>query len=256
MSIPDSSHSASRIDLSDGLEQVSLFAPMDGPAKVTWSLSEQIANSLVEEIIRGTLAPGQQLQEVALSQRFGVSRGPVREAFRIVEKEGLINIRPRYGAFVAKLSAKNIADIFEVRALLLALAARRIAERPTDTVLADLRQGTARLEAAVDSAERFLPIVYQCSMYVAAKIDNDLARGILLSLARQTLHLTRVALLDKASRQLWIGNWTKMVQAAAHNEPARAEAAMRSIVDNVGRAVLQALGEVQGSDTDETEPHV
>jgi DNA-binding GntR family transcriptional regulator len=256
MNIPDSSISGSRIDRSDSLERVNLFAPIDGPPKVTWSLSEQIANSLVEEIIRGTLAPGQRLQEVGLSQRFGVSRGPVREAFRIVEREGLVNIRPRYGAFVAKLSAKNIVDIFEVRALLLALAARRIAETPTDAVLADLREGTAGLEAAVHSADGFLPVVYHYSMYVAAKIDNELARGILLSLARQTLHLTRVVLLDEANRRLWIENWTQMVQAVAQNEPVRAEAAMRNIVDNVGRAVLQVLGEVQGSYTDEAEPHV
>jgi DNA-binding GntR family transcriptional regulator len=255
MSVPNELYSGSVIQLGYGVEQVSLFPPFDRSSKVTWSLPEQIANNLVEEIIRGTLAPGQQLQEIAIAKRFGVSRGPVREALRIVEKEGLVNIRPRYGAFVAKLTVKNITDIFEVRAMFLALAARRVAEKPTNDILAYLREGTAGLEASVNNAEQFLPIVYQCSMYVAAKIENDLAGGILLSLARQTLHLTRVALLDKANRQRWIENWVKMVQAIASNEPLAAEAAMRSIVENVCSAILQNLAEAQGNDVNEAEPH-
>lgn len=247
MHIPSGSYFRPDSAFGNDFEQAGLFAPFDRSSKVTWSLSEQIANSLVEEIIMGALAPGQRLQEIEISKRFGVSRGPVREAFRIVEKEGLVNIRPRYGAFVARLSAKNITEIFEVRAMFLALAARRIAEKPTDDILTHLRDGTASLEAAVDSAERFLPIVYRCTMRVAARIDNDLASGILLSLARQTLHLTRVALLDKANRQRWIENWIKMVQAIRLSEPSAAEAAMRSIVENVCAAVLQNLGTAQGT---------
>jgi DNA-binding GntR family transcriptional regulator len=92
-------------------------------------------------------------------------------------------------------------------------------------------------------------------MYVTAKIENDLAKGILLSLARQTLHLTRIALLNKANRQLWIENWAKMVRAVKHSEPLAAGAAMRSIVENVCVAVLQILAEAQSNDMDEADRH-
>jgi len=221
-----------------GLDPVGLFARYDATAKLTWSLPEQIANALVEGIVRGTFTPGQRLLETELALQFGVSRGPVREAFRIVEKEALIEIRPRYGAFVAKLSEKDVADIFEVRGILLSLAARRVAEMHDDKVLSDLRKGTSELEASLDNADRFLPVVYQCTMFVVARLDNELARGILVSLGRRTLHLTRVTLLAEANRRLWLKNWRRMVKAIGDDQPAEAEAAMRDIVANVAASDL------------------
>lgn len=222
-----------------GLDPVGLFARYDAAAKLTWSLPEQIANALVEGIISGMFKPGERLLETELAVRFGVSRGPVREAFRIVEKEALVEIRPRYGAFVARLSAKDVADIFEVRGILLSLAARRVAQHHDAQVLANLRRSTAELEASIGNAERFLPVVYQCTMFVSARLDNELARGILVSLARRTLHLTRLTLLAEANRRMWLVNWCRMVEAIADNRAADAEAAMRDIVANVGASDLQ-----------------
>lgn len=228
-----------QVDPIAGIDPVGLFVRYDAAAKLTWSLPEQIANALVEGIVRGTFKPGERLLETELAQRFGVSRGPVREAFRIVEKEALVEIRPRYGAFVAKLSVKNVADIFEVRGILLSLAARRIAETHSAEVLDVLRKGTAELEASIGNAERFLPVVYQCSMFIAARLDNELAHGILASLSRRTLHLTRVTLLAEGNRRLWLKNWRRMVKAIADDQPAEAESAMRAIVANVGASDLQ-----------------
>ena len=223
-----------------------LFAAIFGAAKATLSLPEQIANRLVENIIRGVYAPGQRLQEASIAEAFGVSRGPVREALRIVEREGLANIRPRYGAFVVKVSGKSVAEIFEVRALLLALATRRVAEAHTPETLAFLKEGAAGLKTVLDDPERFFPLVYRCTMFVIEKADNDLARGILVSLARQTLHLTRVALLSPDNRRDWTRNWDAVVKAVADQNPTGAEAAMRRLVDTVGRAVLGGLRANEG----------
>lgn len=222
------------------------FATGDHLSRPTWALPEQIANTLVEDIIQGTLGPGERLHEVALASRFGVSRGPVREALRIVEKEGLIQIRPRYGSFVAKLSAAEAQDIFEVRSLLLSLAARRLAEHKSDTVVAFLREGTRRLDATIDDAEQFLAVVYRCSMYVTEQADNALARSILVSLARRTLYLTRVVMLRPESRRLWAKGWRAMECAATRDQPAEAEAAMRDIVATVCASVLALVEQDDG----------
>ena len=239
MSLPRPSSSPLRADSIAGLDPVGLFARYDAAAKLTWSLPEQIANALVEGIIRGTFKPGERLLETELALRFGVSRGPVREAFRIVEKEALVEIRPRYGAFVATLSAKDVADIFEVRGILLSLAARRVAEHHDAMVLENLRKGTIELEASLGNAERFLAAAYQCTMVVSARLDNELARGILDSLARRTLHLTRVTLLAEANRRMWLRNWRRMVKAVANDQPGEAEAAMRDLVASVGASDLR-----------------
>lgn len=216
-------------------------APGGRSPKVTFSLPEQIANRLVEEIILGIYEPGQRLGEAAIAEAFGVSRGPVREALRIVEREGLAEIRPRYGAFVVEISTKIVSEIFEVRAHLLALAAGRIAHSHTGEMLALLCRGTADLRDALDQPEAFLNHVYRYTMHVVDLAGNDLSRSILVSLARRTLHLTRVALLDAGNRRLWLANWDNTVEAIAQGKGNRAEAGMRRLVEAVGRSVVEVL---------------
>ncbi len=249
MSLPRSFSSPLAADAIAGLEPIGLFARYDAAAKLTWSLPEQIANALVEGIISGMFKPGQRLLETELAERFGVSRGPVREALRIVEKEALVEIRPRYGAFVAQLSAKDVADIFEVRGILLSLAARRVAEHHDAHVLANLRRSTAELEATIGDAERFLPAIYRCTMFISARLDNELARSILVSLARRTLHLTRVTLLAETNRRMWLLNWRLMVEAIDDDRAADAEAAMRDIVANIGASDLRHFHEAVAAGT-------
>lgn len=71
-------------------ESRSLFTSFEDPSKLTCMLPEQIANKLAEGIIRGIYVPGQHLQETALAKTFGVSRGPIRDALRILEQERLV----------------------------------------------------------------------------------------------------------------------------------------------------------------------
>ena len=80
---------------------------------------------------RRRLPPGERLTEDRLAADFGVSRNPVREALRVVEAEGLIEIQPRRGAVVATPDARTMRDMFAARACLEPLAARLAAERAT-----------------------------------------------------------------------------------------------------------------------------
>jgi DNA-binding GntR family transcriptional regulator len=79
------------------------------------SLVEQITEYLSNEIIEGKVKNGQQLVENELQRRFGISRGPIREAFRILEENGFLISVPRKGTFVRKISRKEIEDNFTVR---------------------------------------------------------------------------------------------------------------------------------------------
>lgn len=93
----------------------------------------QLAAALEEDIVAGTLAPGSRLEEVALADRFGVSRTPIREALRLLSASGLIELRPRRGAVVASLSLDRLLDMFEVMAEMEATCARFAARRMTKT---------------------------------------------------------------------------------------------------------------------------
>jgi DNA-binding GntR family transcriptional regulator len=88
-----------------------------------------LRDALETAILTGDYAPGEKLEEVALAQRFGVSRTPVREALHHLAAAGLVVSRPRRGAVVATLSPVRLVEMFELMAEFEALAARLAARR-------------------------------------------------------------------------------------------------------------------------------
>lgn len=94
--------------------------------------AQSLRDILEDEIVTGTIRPGERLDEQSLATRFAVSRTPIREAIMQLATTGLVDLHPRRGAFVASLSFKDVVERFEVMAALEgmcgALAARRITE--------------------------------------------------------------------------------------------------------------------------------
>ncbi len=103
-------------------------------------LRELVFDSLRKAIILGKLKPGERLMEIQLAEEMGVSRTPVREAIRKLELEGFVVMVPRRGAYVAGVSVKDIADVFEVRSALEGLAAGLAAERITEEEMEELEK--------------------------------------------------------------------------------------------------------------------
>lgn len=98
-------------------------------------LSEQLRESIEEEVATGQLLPGTHLDENELATRFGVSRTPIREALSQLAGEGLVEMRPRRGAVVAQASAQRLVEMFEVMAELEAMCARLAVRRVTEEEL-------------------------------------------------------------------------------------------------------------------------
>ena len=95
-------------------------------------LREIVYEELKRQIMVGEIAPGTRMMEVELAEEMGVSRTPVREAIRKLEKEGLVTIEPRRGADASDISAKDMVDILEVRQDLEGMAAGIAAQKITD----------------------------------------------------------------------------------------------------------------------------
>lgn len=95
-------------------------------------LRDLVFAAMREAILSGKLKPGERLMEVQLAEEMGVSRTPVREAIRKLELEGLVVMVPRKGAYVAGLTLKDVAEVFEIRSSLEGLAAALAADRITD----------------------------------------------------------------------------------------------------------------------------
>lgn len=119
-------------------------------------LREIVYEELRNLILTGKIKPGTRMMEIELAEDMGVSRTPIREAIRKLEKEGLVVIEPRKGAYASEVSVKDMEDILEVRANLEGLAAYYAAERMTDAekkILDDTRDKFKKAVEEGDMAE-------------------------------------------------------------------------------------------------------
>jgi DNA-binding GntR family transcriptional regulator len=103
-------------------------------------LREMVYEELKMQILKGTIVPGTRLMEVDLAEEMGVSRTPIREAIRKLEKEGLVTIEPRRGAYASQVSTKDMVEILEVRQDMEGLAAAFAAKRISPEQLAELKK--------------------------------------------------------------------------------------------------------------------
>lgn len=101
------------------MDPIEKFTPQYSP-----SLVEQLVEFITNSVISGRFSGGLRLSENELQRKFGISRGPIRESFRILERNGLVITVPRKGTFVKKITEKDVKDIFPILELLEGLAAR------------------------------------------------------------------------------------------------------------------------------------
>ncbi|PKH25310.1 transcriptional regulator [Enterobacterales bacterium CwR94] len=104
------------------------------------SLADGLKQTLEKEIASGALEPGKRLDEKEIAARFDVSRTPVREAFRLLAADGLVDLNGRQGVMVRALTVNSLLEMFQVMAELEGLCARLAARRITPEQLVRLRQ--------------------------------------------------------------------------------------------------------------------
>jgi DNA-binding GntR family transcriptional regulator len=121
------------------------------------SLSRRVQVELERLITEGALQPGERLNEVALARRLGVSRGPVREAARALEKSGLVTVIVNRGAFVRTLTIDEAMDIYELNAVIFGLAAGQLAVTVTAAQAMELRGLVDGMDRAGEASD---PDVY------------------------------------------------------------------------------------------------
>ena len=114
----------------------------------THSLATLAHKELERMILAGDLPVGGKLNEATVAAQLGVSRGPIREAFRALEESGLVRVEKNRGVFVRQISVEEADEIYDVRASLDEMIGRRVAELASADQLAQLRALIGRMEAA------------------------------------------------------------------------------------------------------------
>lgn len=117
------------------------------------SLPALVQAELERMIVCGELQPGAKLTEMALAARLGVSRGPLREAFRMLEEAGLVRTEKNRGVFVRDVPLDEAVEIFDLRAAMDELVGRQLALRITPAQLKEVRAMVEAMERAVKAAD-------------------------------------------------------------------------------------------------------
>lgn len=113
------------------------------------SLTSVVHAEIERQILAGELAPGAKLTEAMLAERLGVSRGPIREAFRILEEAGLVRLEKNRGVFVRSIPLQEAMEIYDLRAMVDESVGRQLAERITPEQLKELRTMVEQMERLV-----------------------------------------------------------------------------------------------------------
>lgn len=149
------------------------------------SLSEQIAQHISEQIIRGELVEGERIQELRIATELDVSRGSVREALLLLQRTQLIEIFPRRGAMVSEMSAQQVRALFDMSALLLGQIVQHMADKwradEAEKIHALLIQ--LEIETRQGHTEKFYDLIF----HTLAQQDEIVANHYLMKFYQELL---------------------------------------------------------------------
>jgi DNA-binding GntR family transcriptional regulator len=225
----------------EGAVAFRLFADQADP---TLTVPEQIAAQVGDRILSGTMAPGERIGEQELADEFAVSRGPIREAIRILEREGLATILARRGAIVTELSATELQELLDIRAGLFELVARKLAAQPSPELLAMLDAGVARLQTLAqepDAGDAYAETTYRLLILCARQCGNRRLQRMLTALSLQTLRYSKLGLASVVRRQRSADLWQQTTEALRAGDVARTVALTRLRIEESGQESIRQL---------------
>ncbi len=213
-------------------------------------LWEVVADQLRDEILDGRLAAGSRLVEAELAERFGVSRGPIRDALQELARTGLAVDLPRRGTFVSSLTERDLEDVYVIRRAIEEAAVGLTIDRADDTDVAAIFEALAVAEAAYGGDD--LAAAWDADMAFHRSYCRLSGNGRLLDLfdqlGSQTVLLMRTSLETHASLA-----WTppvelhrRIAQAIADRDVARAAEAVGAHYQYT-QDRLRGQGQVRGS---------
>ena len=206
-------------------------------------LREVVSSTLRQAIKDGLLKPGDRLMEIQLADELGVSRTPIREAIRQLEQEGFVVMVPRRGTYVADISLKDIAQVFEIRSALEELSAGLAAERITPDELESLERILVEINEFIDKGEfdkivdadiRFHDILYHASR-------NTRLVDILHNLREQMLRFRSVSMHYPGRLAATWEEHRQMVENIANHNSAMARKVAKKHMENSEKTLLKGI---------------
>ena len=206
-------------------------------------LRDVVFNTLRQAILKGELKPGERLLEIALAERLGVSRTPVREAMRKLEQEGLVVMIPRRGAQVANITEKDLNDVLEVRIALENVAIEKACARMTEEEMRRLWLAAKEFEHTIaegnlvklaEADVAFHEVIYQAS-------DNKRLIQVLNNMREQIYRYRVEYLKDETIYPRLLKEHKDIAESLRRKDKSRASETMREHVKNQAEAVKDMI---------------
>ncbi len=221
---------------------------------------------LLQQAIReGDFPAGVRLKEVDLARRLGMSRTPIREAIRQLQRDGVVTVVPHRGAVVRGLSEQEIEDTYALRAIIEGYCASRAAERMTAAELDGLAEIHERFEAAVvpdrpieteQALNELIRTNREFHVAILAGSRNGRATDVLQNATEVPLHMKEVYWRSQQARAGALVNHRAILEALRARDPLRADAVMRTHVYAVKEFFVRQQRELETDDRSTEAPPV
>jgi DNA-binding GntR family transcriptional regulator len=202
------------------------------------TLREKILETIRDAIISGVLKPGEKVAEPELSERFGISRTPIREAFRQLESEGYLTVIPRKGAVVASFSQRDVEEFYAIKSILEGYAARKACENVTPREISKLQAINDKLSLLAKDGDikHFFKVHNSFHELFVRAADNEKLTEMIINLVER-FQLLRIASLSVPGRmEFSVQEHQKIIEAFRNGNADLAETLVRSNAEYGGRS--------------------
>lgn len=212
------------------------------------TLRERILETIREAILNGQLRPGEKVAEPELAERFGISRTPIREAFRQLESEGYLTVIPRKGAVVTDLSEREVEEFYSIKSILEGYAARMAAEKMTDKDYERLEAINARLKqlATEGDVKTFFRVHDEFHELFIRAAGNDKLFTLIGQLLRKFNRLRMASLALPGRMEISVQEHNKILEAFRQHDGEKADSLVRKNAAYGGQVLIQSLAQSEG----------
>ena len=215
----------------------------------TSSLTTAVQQEIERAILVGEYPPGTKLIEAALALKLGVSRGPVREAFRMLEEGGLLRVEKNRGVFVRDIPTAEAIEIFDLRATLDELVGRQLAVHITPAQLKEIKALVAEVERQVKAQDAYTYHLLNLKFHdrLVELAGNRKLTEIYRKLIKELSLFRRLNLADSWLMPITAHEHRPIVAAIASGDPERAGRAMfEHAMDSKNRTISNELARATG----------
>jgi DNA-binding GntR family transcriptional regulator len=209
------------------------------------TLREKILETIRDAILKGTMKPGERVSEPELAERFGISRTPIREAFRQLESEGYLEVIPRKGAVVASLSERDVEEFYAIKIILEGFAARMAAENLSSKDIERLESINERLQqiAKDGDVKTFFRVHNEFHEVFIKAAGNEKLYEMINHLVLRFKRLRLASLSQPGRMEISVEEHRNMIQAFKNHDGESADNLVRHAATIGADVLIQSLNQ-------------